>query len=288
MAQKKKDENLRQISGAAGFVHRVVMFITYPFRKPLRCLFFLAALGVVAYFIPILYGVKLEGVYDWYVKLINDVNKQVFAVHEDMRGTDVLAEPEIVPTQRDVRRQMFAKATGRSPQKVDVLTKEAVNVVDIDDVREAMSGQEKYLSQEEPEMIPVAQVVEEVPAVVTKKQTIEVPQFDYAKHYGEFSSLDYLNEPIEIKGEAKVRNANEMVVNDNYLFLYGVYSNPMNERGVRAGVYLKDIVKNQTIRCLVLAYTKDGKIATAECFIDGTDINRLLVAKGYSDLVSAR
>lgn len=285
MAQdkKKNDESLKKISGFPGALHKIVMFVTYPFRKPLRCLFFLAALGALVYFIPVLYGVKPEKVYDWYVDLAHDVNEQIIIPH-NRKGTDTLVEADVRPAAREVRRQMFAKASGQAPQRVDVLANQASDVVNINDIRRA--------SEEVPaHRLPVAESVEpeyKMPETVVQPVNVLPDAFDYREHFGEFDSLDYLDKAVEVKGTAKVFNANELTVGDTYIFLYGIFSNPLNERGVRAGVFLKSLVKGEEVRCEILAYTKDGGVATAECYVDDVDINRLLVAKGFSDKVSAR
>lgn len=286
MAQNKKksDEKLKQISGAAGVIHKIVMFVTYPFRKPLRCLFFLAALGALAYFIPILYGVKPEKVYDWYVDLAHNVNEQVILPHTH-KGTDTLVETKAAAAPREVRRRTFGVASGQAPQKVDVLASQASDVVNIDDIRRASEDATAP-------RLPVFESVEPERTVAeppVRQQKAALPEtFDYNEHYGEFDSLDYVEKPVEVKGMAKVYNANELVVGDTYIFLYGIFSNPLNERGVRAGVFLKSFVKGEEVRCEILAYTKDGGVATAECYVDDVDLNRLLVAKGFSDKVSAR
>lgn len=284
--KKKNDENLKKIGGFAGIIHKIVMFVTYPFRKPLRCLLFLAALGALAYFIPVLYGVKPEKVYDWYVNLAHDVNEQVIIPH-NRKGTDTLVETDTRLAPKDVRRRTFGMANGQAPQRVDVLASQAGDVVNIDDIRRASEDAPAY-------RLPMADVPEDEPEVVKEPvpQPVVVPavpeKFDYRSHFGEFDSLDYVDEVVEVRGAAKVYNANELVVGDTYIFLYGIFSNPLNERGVRAGVFLKSLVKGEEVRCEILAYTKDGGVATAECYVNGEDINRLLVSKGFSDKVSAR
>lgn len=283
---KKKEEDIKQISGATGVFHKIVMFITYPFRKPLRCLFFLAALGAIVYFIPVMYGVKPEKVYDWYVKLVHDVNEQIIIPHtQKEKGTDTLVESNYATGQREIRRQMFVKASGRAPQKVDVLAEEASEVVNIGDIRRAEDNAENY---DEQPITPEKTTVEEQSNVVAVQHPVVTEDFDYRRHYGEFDSLNYLNEPVEVRGTAKIHNANELTVNDTYIFLYGIYSNPLNGRGVKAGVFLKNLVKDEEVLCQILAYTKEGQVATAECYVGETDINNLMVKNGFSDKVTAR
>lgn len=286
LSSKKKEEDIKQISGATGVFHKIVMFITYPFRKPLRCLFFLAALGAIVYFIPVMYGVKPEKVYDWYVKLVHDVNKQIIIPHtQKEKGTDTLVESNYATGQREIRRQMFVKASGRAPQKVDVLAEEASEVVNIGDIRRAEDNAENY---DEQPITPEKTTVEEQSNVVAVQHPVVTEDFDYRRHYGEFDSLNYLNEPVEVRGTAKIHNANELTVNDTYIFLYGIYSNPLNGRGVKAGVFLKNLVKDEEVLCQILAYTKEGQVATAECYVGETDINNLMVKNGFSDKVTAR
>lgn len=286
LSSKKKEEDIKQISGATGVFHKIVMFITYPFRKPLRCLFFLAALGAIVYFIPVMYGVKPEKVYDWYVKLVHDVNEQIIVPHtQKEKGTDTLVESNYATGQREIRRQMFVKASGRAPQKVDVLAEEASEVVNIGDIRRAEDNAENY---DEQPITPEKTTVEEQSNVVAVQHPVVTEDFDYRRHYGEFDSLNYLNEPVEVRGTAKVHNANELTVNDTYIFLYGIYSNPLNGRGVKAGVFLKNLVKDEEVLCQILAYTKEGQVATAECYVGETDINNLMVKNGFSDKVTAR
>ncbi len=286
LSSKKKEEDIKQISGATGVFHKIVMFITYPFRKPLRCLFFLAALGAIVYFIPVMYGVKPEKVYDWYVKLVHDVNEQIIIPHtQKEKGTDTLVESNYATGQREIRRQMFVKASGRAPQKVDVLAEEASEVVNIGDIRRAEDNAENY---DEQPITPEKTTVEEQSNVVAAQHPVVTEDFDYRRHYGEFDSLNYLNEPVEVRGTAKIHNANELTVNDTYIFLYGIYSNPLNGRGVKAGVFLKNLVKDEEVLCQILAYTKEGQVATAECYVGETDINNLMVKNGFSDKVTAR
>ena len=278
--KKKKDEDLKKIGGVIGFFHRIIMFLTYPFRKPLRFLLFLAVIGAIAYCVPVYYyKVEPKNIQDWYQGLFDTVKEQV-ALPQNLKGTDALVEVEEQPTAKDVRREMFMKASGNSPHTVDVLAKESQDVVDIKDIRRAGEEAEAF-------KLPVAVVTQPVEVVEPEEEEVD-EEFDYNKHYGEYSTLDYLNEPITVSGEAIVHNANEMTVDGNYVFLYGIYANPKDGRGVRGKVYLKNFVQSEIVRCDILAYTKGEAVATAECYVGDVDINRLMVENGFSDRVSAR
>lgn len=278
--KKKREEDLKKIGGFAGFLHKIVMFLTYPFRKPLRFLLFLAFIGAIVYCVPVYYyKVEPRNIQDWYKSLFDTVKEQV-VLPQNLKGTDTLVEVEQQPTAKDVRRQMFLKASGNSPQTVDVLAKESQDVVDIKDIRRAGEEAEAF-------KLPVAEVTKPVEVIEPEEEEVD-ETFDYNKHYGEYSNLDYLNEPITVSGEAIVHNANEMTVDGNYVFLYGIYANPKDGRGVRGKVFLKNFVQSEIVHCNILAYTKGEAVATAECYVGDIDINRLMVEKGFSDRVSAR
>ena len=277
--KKKKDEDLKKIGGFVGFLHRIVMFLTYPFRKPLRFILFLAVIGVISYCVPVYYyKVEPKNIQDWYKGLFISVKEQV-VLPQNLKGTDTLVEVSQQPTAQDVRRQMFLKASGNSPHAVDVLAEKSQDVVDIKAIRRAEEDIETY-------KLPVVSETQMVEFVEPEEEVKQ--EFDYNKHYGEYSNLDYLNEPITISGEAIVHNANEMTVDGNYVFLYGIYANPKDGRGVRGKVYLKNFVQSEIVRCDILAYTKGEAVATAECYVGDIDINYLMVEKGFSDRVSAR
>ena len=286
LMRKNKDEDISRISGLPGLIHKIVMFFIYPFRRPLRFLLFVLALCVIAYIIPILYGVAPKDVCSWYLDLIKNVRQQVTVVHEK-RGTDKLVDNDYQPTPREVRRRMFEAASGQDPQRVDVLRESAADVVDIKDVQRDVMVEmpEETVAEHKPELIKVY----DEPAVVQEAEKSEKPrEFDYTKHYGEYSNLDYVATPLEISGEAKVYDVNDMSIGDTYVFLYGIYSNPRTEKGVKGKVFLKNFVQDENVICKIVAYTKTDKTATAVCYVGEVEINSLLVERGFSDWVAAR
>lgn len=286
LTRKNKNDDVTHISGLPGLIHKIVMFFTYPFRRPLRFLFFVLALCVIAYIIPTLYGVAPKDVYGWYVDLFKGVREQVIVAHGN-KGTDKLVDNAYQPTQREVRRQMFAAASGQDPQRVDVLKESASDVVDIRDVqRDVVVEEPAETSVVQETKLPEVYKGSTVEATVGQ---IEKPEaFNYAKHYGEYSNLDYLATPVEISGTAKVYDVNDLSIDDTYVFLYGIYSNPRTERGVKGKVFLKNLVQDEEVFCKIVAYTKSDKTATAICYVGDVEINALLVERGFSERVAAR
>lgn len=46
--------------------------------------------------------------------------------------------------------------------------------------------------------------------------------------------LVYLKDPVSVSGKALVQNANEIIVDGTYIFLYGIYVDPNLPKGIEA------------------------------------------------------
>ena len=285
-AGKKKEEDINKIPGVAGFVHNVIMFITYPVRKPLRCLAVLAFLGALVYFLPIyMYNVPQEEVYDWYMGHFKDVKEQIIVPYIQ-KGTDILVDNRQQPTRESIGRKTFS-TSGSSSHRVDILSEEASDVVDIRDIRRAEEDVEApRLQLNAPNYNDYEEEIENLvsPATVSSEpeESIVEKPVDYSKLKGEYQGLDYLDKVVTIEGTAEVHNVNELSVEGIYMFLYGIYSAPRTQNGVRGREFLKNLVKDEKVRCDILAYTQEGKIATSECYIGKVNINKAMVLQGYS------
>lgn len=64
MADKEYDE--MRLSGLLAFIHKIVMFITLPFRKFWKTLIVIAAIVSVLIIIPLCYGVRFNNIWSWY------------------------------------------------------------------------------------------------------------------------------------------------------------------------------------------------------------------------------
>lgn len=276
--KKESNDEVGPSRGAVAVLHKTAMFLLYPFRKPLRFITLIVVLAAVAFALPVVqYKVKPQEVHNWYWAKVKDIDPAALAgkfakPSTNEKGIDQLVDmPESAKT---VRRQIFEKASRFSaPQPVDVMAEEAADVV---------AFQPQSVEPAEPENIPtaIAEPVLPEPSAPSASAARTIAAED-----NEGAVLRYLDEPEVISGLAKVHNANEMEVNGVYVFLYGIYSNPQNGRGVKAGVFLRSLVKGQQVKCNILAYTRDD-VATAECFVGNVSINDLLVENGFSDKVS--
>ncbi len=289
--KKQKDDDLRTPSGWGALLYKTVMTITYPFRKPLWLLLIILLLMAALFAFPVFcYQVKPAEVHTWYYKKMQNIKKGDFSVISEKfsslfdkilifapaadKGTDQLVE--VKPGYKEVRRQMFRVASGAAPQRVDVLAEEADDVVAIAAPRPLKPVEEA----------PKEQPVSTAPSIVkTVSSSSRRPVIIKKASEEEGGQLHYLDDPVEISGAVTVYNANELEVAGTYLFLYGIYANPRDARGIKGAVFLKDALKGETVTCRILAYTAD-EVATAECFVDGISINDVLVERGFSDRVS--
>ncbi len=281
MRRRNDRDYFGPMTGFKGFLHRVAMILLYPLRKPL---IFIPVL-ILMYLIPTFIGSKPSEVHLWYWnKIKNGYNFVVDTVSDKVKplvgktegllpelGGRMLPErgiDQLVGTkQQAIRRQMFEKAKS-APQAVDIL--ENQEVVSVEEVKK-----EQALAQmQEVEAEKSEALGENV--VQTQKQKVVI---------SETLPLIYIKNSIAIEGAAEVQNANEMVVNGTYVFLYGIYVDPNLPKGIEAKKYLEVLVKDKKVHCDIVAYTYQ-EIATALCYVDGESINQKLVDEGFSKNVA--
>ncbi len=272
MRRRSNSDYFGPTTGFMGFLHRVVMILLYPFRKPL---IFIPVL-ILMYLIPTFIGSKPSEVHLWYWNKIKSgyayVSEIVLGKVSPLIDKTENLVPDVVKSslqergidqlvgtkQKVVRRQMFEKAKA-APQAVDILESEEVVSVEEGKREQALA----LVAKQEAE----AQTLQQA------KPQAEIQHIEISKTL----PLIYLDNPTEISGEAQVQNANEMVVNGTYLFLYGIYVEPNSVEGLNAQKYLEQHVKDKIVRCNIVAYTYQ-EVATALCYVDGTN-----VAAGFDD-----
>lgn len=281
MRRRSDSDYFGPMTGFKGFLHRVAMILLYPLRKPL---IFIPVL-ILMYLIPTFIGSKPSEVHLWYwnkikngynfvAETVSDKVKPIVGKTEVLMpelGGKMLPErgiDQLVGTkQKAIRRQMFEKAKS-APQAVDIL--ENQEVVSVEEVKK-----EQALIQAEK----TDAIMEEVAKndnLQPEKQKIVV---------SETLPLIYVENQIDVSGAAIVQNANEMIVNGTYLFLYGIYVDPNTPKGIEAKKFLEQMVKGKTVRCNIVAYTYQ-EVATALCEIDGESINQKMVDEELSKNVA--
>lgn len=117
-----------------------------------------------------------------------------------------------------------------------------------------------------------------VEAIIPLNQKFQIKNF-----YRKVDDLDlsYVDQPKIIKGTAMVYGPNELYIDDTYLYLYGIYTDPVRHDFLKATQYLRELLDGGKIECHIIAYTVD-QIATAVCFINGRSVNQNMVDAGMA------
>ena len=97
--------------------------------------------------------------------------------------------------------------------------------------------------------------------------------------------LIYLSTPQEISGEAYIVSANEIVIGENDIYLFGIYVDPNSGAGLESKEFLEALIGSEPVKCIVEAYSKQG-IATGMCYVRNININYTMVKSGMSQNVA--
>lgn len=265
MKKKEKISESIRLRGWKKFFHGLFLFVTFPIRKPL----IFVPILMFGYLAPTFMGAKPTEVHLWYwhkiksqgydigtsisektQKILPDVDKLKITIPElknisrSTLDTDE-SDEETDLTPKQIRRQIFEKS------------KETPNTIDA--LRTAQLQEEKMLRQ-------------------NKEPTKNISQDENNQKK---LPLVYINNEEKISGRAEVVNANELNFSGKTYFLHGIYVDPSSETGVEAKQYLQSIIAQNIITCQIKAYTYQG-VGTIICFVNGENINWLLVKRGYS------
>lgn len=281
MKRRSNRDYFGPMTGFKGFLHRTAMFLLYPLRKPL--IFF--PLLILLYLIPTFIGARPSEVHVWYWNKIKSAYNSAAGVVSDKVNPWFADKEEAVPElggkalpergidqlvgmrQKAVRRQMFEKAKS-APQAVDILENE--EVVPVSEIKR----------DEQPQ--PAADVVQEYNDKISELSSRNTaPAGSATITVSQKLPLVYLKDPVPVSGKALVQNANEIIVDGTYIFLYGIYVDPNLPKGIEAKKYLEQFVKDKVVRCDIVAYTYQD-IATALCYVDDDSINQRLVDEELS------
>ena len=301
-----------RISGFLGFVHRLVMFITWPFRHWKYLLAFVAIvfLALVAY--AFYHGVKWGDMYDWYKyklsRTYNDNVKETVEATQQNIGQSVAAIKERA---HEIAPEIIAAQEAK--EKNEPIRFTAWNVAKFNKAKYQQSAQKApkiklkaptFTPQTTDNTTPPQVVITQpkpAPVVVEQpKQMVEAieplaPQEPYYKgelddYYTIRRDLDltYLANSEKLYGKADVLGANSLYMENTYLYLYGIYTNPYNYDAEAAQLFLEKRFGDKPAHCDIVAYTSQTQMATALCFVDGELINKALVEAGLAENVALK
>lgn len=300
MAKGREWAEMR-ISGLLKWVHRLVMLITFPFRKFWQIVFVLLIILAILIATPMCYGVKFRDVWDWY--------KIKFPTHEFVEVKDQ-AKARVTQKIKSVRRKIndIIPTTAGKPEKAqedeDEVRFVAWNVAEFNKAKyKPSSSNVKVVAESNEktyaELKKDAQKDNDTKVFEVKKTIAETPKNktnfvtgkrDLSSYYVklENNTLEYLAEPEILDGTMTIVTPNDVYIQDTFVYLYGVYCDPNVYDTELAKNFLQTLVADENVHCEVIAYTTQTKVATALCFINDTLINKALVENDMANNVALK
>ncbi|MBO4293944.1 MAG: hypothetical protein J5896_00685 [Alphaproteobacteria bacterium] len=287
----KKANNFKDLrmSGFVKWFHHLIMFITYPFRH--FYIFFsvvlLACIFIIG--IPLLHDVPFKQIPAWYQNLftlqmparvhrIMGTPKQIKPKRfkKDIKLTHAVLEPKPAATN---------KAITKEEPVIEQPTKYAT--WDIHKKPEHESIQKQVVVDTPEPVVDAVKSTEPEPVKPEPAETIKESTSSSFLKYRKLdnSELTYFQTPQRISGETIIYGPNELSVDDTFVYLYGIYTNPNLYDVTKARAYLRELVADSTVECYIVAQTSKG-IATAICFADGKNINQSMVNAFLADNVA--
>lgn len=290
----------RQLRGWDKFIYNLYMILTFPVRKWWIILGVLATILLVLIIIPTMEGVKKDDIVDWYKakwshsevnraknKTIAKISKKIDEVKNNVS--------EVLPDSADKQAQNIKKKESDLvawhvaefkkakyvPQEKSIV-KSNTKVQDKNTfalIKEQMKKTVKKAKEQ-----PKKEVIEEP---VPQKEPLAVNEPVYYEVRTDLN-LAYLDEPEEIFGEATIVGPNELYVGEDFVYLYGIYTNPRIYDENDAKNFLTNMTANQNVECDVVAYSTQTQAKTALCFVNGVLINKQMVAEGFADNVALK
>lgn len=313
-------EGMRISDGVLGFIHKIIMFVTWPFRHWKMLIGGIIVIVAVAVIIPMCYGAKFGDVVNWYKNLLttkpvmqaaqqisevkNKTQEQIAVKVEDVKQ----AVQQILPQVTSSDEEDKAAAVKSEPIRFTSWNVAKFNKVKYEKpVQKAGEGNEK-IEIKAPTFASLKQKTEEQVAAIADEALALQPQVVqedsykpikqtasyYAGKLGDYYrirpdlELIYLTEAEKIYHTADVVGANSLYINGVYVYLYGIYTNPDYYDEAEAKQFLEKIVEGKKVHCDIVAYTSQGQAATALCFIDGELINKAMVDAGLAKNIALK
>ena len=276
---KRENDDIGPSKGLMKWMNKLFRFVLYPFIHPMWFMSGVVILVIGFIAVPSYFGVEFKDISQWY--------KQKFA--EQYQKAEMVVNKEVVEPLTDkvegkikkLAEQKFNEFTG---QEIQGFTGQGINVK----TTVKQPNKDQLVTYESPQVVnrKAFQRAQEIPVDVEKTlQHANKTSPDVFFKRNDSLGLTYLNVPKKVNGKIMVVNANEIKINGERVFLYGIYAAPSSENGEKALQYLMGTINNKNTDCYIGAYTKDG-IGTAICLWQGININQQLVDLKYSKNVT--
>ncbi|MBR6356024.1 MAG: hypothetical protein IKR92_04120 [Alphaproteobacteria bacterium] len=304
-----------RMNGILAWIHRLVMFITFPLRRFWLFLMICLAVFAVLLIIPLYLGVPFNEIGVWYRsgapmqkwsevkdKALAEANVKFEAVEntvaemsDKIKGKTVryaqTADNEKVqlvswPVAEFKRAQYHPKKSAVKTDGESVVQKESTesfSALKPPPMNAVLSGQAQKVEEKRRESH------QEQKPMFLPPHTLfyEGKLSDYYERL-EHRGLIYVQEPDILYGKAEVSSANSMSINGTFFFLYGIYTDSNRQNPLAAERYLRDITAENPVYCAVVAYAANTQTPTALCFVNGIFINRSMVNHNLADNVGLK
>ncbi len=291
-----------QMSGFLGWVHKIVMFITWPFRRFKLLLSIIIGVLVVMIIIPMCYGVAFRDIPSWYYQLIKApfVKQITQAINDKTSAVKDQATQQIAAKIDNVKQKINQispeiKAAEEAKAKGEPIKFTAWNVAKFNKVKyeKKVAEPKEDIKLKAPTFAVLKRETKE--AQVKREQEAKKQQEEekiggpyYKGHLEDYYrvrtdlGLTYLSESEKYHGKAEVMGPNSLYIAGTHVFLYGIYTNPDIYDVAEAQVHLEELIEGKVVHCDVIAYATQTQAATALCFVDGLFINGDLVNKSLA------
>ena len=261
--KKKEDDVIGPSTGVVKWVNRFFRLVLYPLIRPLWFFSFVIMVVIVVVVVPSYLGVEFTDIPRWYKQQIKRQYTRI-EMTVDKKVVAPLVEKVEAGVKKISGEKRNVKAVLKEPGREDMVAYESPQVIN----RRAF---------EKAQEIPV-----DVKATL---QVAEMKQANVVFKRNDGLELVYLDTPKKINGRVEVVNANNLRIDGEMFFLYGIYVDPKSDEGKKAERYLLKTIAGKYADCYVGAYSKE-KIGTVICIYDGVNINQRLVELKYSKDVS--
>lgn len=268
---KKDDDYIGPSRGLEKWFHKFMMLLLFPLRKPLWFVLIVAVLFLA----PTFRGVKPAEVHLWYWNHVKHLTSQAGEHISDKTR-------QVIPSMEKVGEIVENIAPGavsgnNAEDKADMTAQEPVLV------NQPLREVRRKVFEKAEDVAPVS--TGSIPAAAVPSAAVRRPDASVEKPKAARLNLRYLTVPEEVSGVPQVLNVNEMRIAGQIIFLYGIFAQPTSDNGIAGEVYLRRLVEGKNVNCVISAYTFQN-VATAICTVDGININRSLVERGYSKNVA--
>lgn len=295
-----------RVNGWLAWIHRAVMFITFPIRRFWQIVLGIIVICILLALIPLYFGVGFGHITHWYHEMI--VSEELQEVKEQAKNSisdsiniikDAFPEPDDIQPEETHRfavwnvpkfkkAKYYPKSTPKTKENGDNNTKKAL-LAFADAARKKAKAIRNVANNENSHkaIIPTDTANRIDFSASDKSYFYSGTLKEYYKILPNLN-LDYLSEPETLYGKAEVIGPNSLSVNNTFMFLYGIYSDAKEYDLVAAEKYLRDVTANQPILCEIVAYAVPPHTATALCFTNRIFINKSMVNHDFAQNVALK